>query len=271
MTATRAVVLARGLGTRMRTADPTAPLTEAQRHAADAGMKAMMPIHGRPFLDFVLSEIADAAIHQVALVVAPDHEELRRYYEVIAPPSRIHLEFVVQAEALGTANAVIAAESWVSGAAFLVMNSDNVYPARVLRELAALEGPGLSAFDPGELVQSSNIDPSRVRAFALVDVNGDGDLAGIVEKPSRDEMERAGAGARVSMNCWRFDDRIFAACRDVARSPRGEYELPVAVALALQRGVRFTVLAAHGPVLDLSQRADAAEVARRLSAVRPQP
>ena len=31
------------------------------------------------------------------------------------------------------------------------------------------------------------------------------------------------------MNVWRFDARIFAACRDVPRSVRGEFELPEAV------------------------------------------
>ena len=70
----QAVDLARGLGTRMRTGDPDARLTDAQRDAADSGHKAMMPIHGRPFLDYLLSAIADAGITRVALVVAPDHD-----------------------------------------------------------------------------------------------------------------------------------------------------------------------------------------------------
>ena len=35
------------------------------------------------------------------------------------------------------------------------------------------------------------------------------------------------------MNCWRFDARIFDACRDVPRSARGELELPEAVGLAV--------------------------------------
>ena len=69
----------------------------------------------------------------------------------------------------------------------------------------------------------------------------------------------------VSMNCWRFDARIFEACRDVAPSARGELELPIAVMLAVSRGVAFRAVPARGPVLDLSRRADAAEVARRLS------
>jgi glucose-1-phosphate thymidylyltransferase len=73
------------------------------------------------------------------------------------------------------------------------------------------------------------------------------------------------------MNCWRFDARIFDACRDVRRSARGEFELPEAVALAVTRGVRFRAVPARGPVLDLSRRADLADVSRRLDAAQPRP
>jgi glucose-1-phosphate thymidylyltransferase len=73
------------------------------------------------------------------------------------------------------------------------------------------------------------------------------------------------------MNCWRFDHSIFAVCRDVERSPRGEYELPQAVALALTRGARFRALPARGPVLDLSARADIAGIADRLRGFDPRP
>jgi len=76
---------------------------------------------------------------------------------------------------------------------------------------------------------------------------------------------------KVSMNCWRFDTRIFAACRDVPRSPRGEYELPEAVGLAMRRGLRLRAVPARGPVLDLSRRADAGEVERRLAGAVPRP
>ena len=110
MSTTRAVVLARGLGTRMREADPDATLSEEQQRAADAGLKPMMRVNGRPFLDYVLSALADAGLTEVALVVAPDHEEVRRYYAAIAPPSRIRLDYVVQHEPRGTANALLAAE-----------------------------------------------------------------------------------------------------------------------------------------------------------------
>src|SRR5215218_8910104 len=113
----RAVVLARGLGTRMRQADTSAPLTPAQQRAADGGHKALMPVNGQPFLAFVLSHLADAGLREVALVVAPEHAALREHFAA-TPPQRVHLSFVVQPEARGTADAVLAAAFWTGTDAF---------------------------------------------------------------------------------------------------------------------------------------------------------
>jgi len=268
MTTTRALVLARGLGTRMRAHDPGVALTAEQQRAADAGLKAMIPVNGRPFLDFLLSALADAGIRDVALVVAPDHEALRRRYREIAPPSRVTLSFVVQEQPLGTADAVRSAEPWTRDEPFLAMNADNLYPVDALRTLASLDEPGLPAFDRDDLVRTSNIPEERIRSFALIDVDSEGYLRGIVEKPGSQPRRDSGL---VSMNCWRFDARIFEACRDVPRSARGEQEIPEAVGLAVSRGIRFRTFPARGPVLDLSRRADTTEVARRLAGVVPRP
>jgi dTDP-glucose pyrophosphorylase len=290
---TRAVVLARGLGSRMRAPDPDARLSDAQRRAADAGSKAMIPVHGRPFLDYVLSALADAGISDVALVVAPDHDDISRHY-VEHPPARVALGFVVQAEPFGTANAVLAAERWTGGAPFLAMNADNLYPVPALQALATLDEPGLPAFDAEDLVRTSNIPSERIYSFAIIETDAHGYLTGIVEKPG-DLPPKGGnyripdrdLGAdpthdpvvsafrrnsqRVSMNCWRFDGRIFEACRDVPRSARAEFELPEAVGLATRRGARFKAIPARGPVLDLSRRADAADVEKRLAGLAPRP
>ena len=306
MSTSRAVVLARGLGTRMRQADPGVQLSEAQQRAADAGLKAMMHVNGRPFLDYVLSTLADAGITDVALVVAPDHEAVRQYYATLAPPARIRLDYVVQQEPRGTADAVLGAETWAGGGMFLAMNADNLYPAGAIADLARLSEPGLPAFDRDDLVRCGNIPLDRIKSFALIDVDEQGYLTGIIEKPPenpptpnptaraervrpvpRERSERAPTGERsepapteartteapilISMNCWHFDSRIFAACRDVPRSVRGEFELPEAVGVAIARGVRFRALPAHGAVLDLSRRADAAEVERRLTGIVPRP
>lgn len=254
----------------MQEADDAAPLTCEQQRAADAGLKAMMPVAGRPFLDFILGSLADAGISDVALVVAPDHEIIRRYFGA-RPPDRLRLAYVVQPEAAGTADAVLAAESWTGGEPFLVMNADNLYPTVALQRLAALSEPGLPAFAGDELVRTSNIPGHRVQSFALLDIGADGYLIDIVEKPSAERLAAVGPSAAVSMNCWRFDGGIFRFCRDVPRSARGEFELPEAVGLAVRNGMRFKTVPATGPVLDLSRRGDTVEVERRLSRLTPRP
>lgn len=277
----KAVLLARGLGSRMRQAGNEHGLSAAQAAAAAAGAKGMMPIGGgsRPFLDYVLSALADAGCTQVCFVVAPDHEAIRGYYEGEGRPRRLAISYAVQDTADGTARAVLSAERFAGRDPFLVLNSDNLYPAPVLRELAALDGPGLPAYERDSLIRDSGFPADRVAGFAVLEVDSQGVLTKIVEKPGREYYDAAlrlqsgpdGRPMLISMNVWRFDARIFDACRDVPLSARGEYELPEAVGLATDRGVRFQTFIASGAVLDLSRRADIALVGERLAAVEAHP
>jgi dTDP-glucose pyrophosphorylase len=278
----KAVLLARGLGSRMKQDGDTASLTASQAAAASAGSKGMMPIGNRqpgtgnqnpprPFLDYVLNVLADAGCRSVCLIVAPDHAAIREYYEGIGRPSRLAIEFAVQPIADGTARAVLSAERYAGHDPFVVLNSDNLYPTAVVRTLVDLDGPGLPAFERDSLIRDSGFPAERVASFAALEVDTDGYLVRIIEKPGREYFAAAGPRALVSMNVWRFDSRIFDACRDVALSSRGEYELPEAVGLAVDRGVRFRTFRAGGAVLDLSRRSDVALVSARLSGVEPHP
>ncbi len=264
----KAVVLARGLGTRMRRADTSAAVGDDQARVADTGVKALIPI-GRPFLDYALTALADAGIGEVVLVIGPEHEAVREYYTVTAPPARLRLSFAVQAEPRGTADAVVAAASAVAGADFLVLNSDNYYPSDALRALVALDGPGLVAFGREAMVRDGNVPADRIRMFAVVRVGDDEHLIDVIEKPDDETLASLGDAVFVSMNCWRFDATVLDACRRVTPSPRGEFELPDAVRLAMTRmGSRFRVIRMNAAVLDLSNRGDIASVAERLAGVR---
>lgn len=260
----------------MRQADDRVVLDAAQSTAANAGLKAMIPFR-RPFLDYVLSALADAGCEDVGLVIGPEHDVVREYYVRDHPPSRVRVSFVVQAEARGTADAVLAAESFVNGQPFLVLNSDNYYPVDVLRALVDTDGHALPAFRRSTLIEQSNIDPERVRSYAILTIDGDGALVDIIEKPdaatfARFEQTMDPHEVRVSMNCWRFLPSIFTACRLVAPSPRGELELPNAVRYALRSlGERVTAIPVDAGVLDLSRREDVAEVERRLAQIEPHP
>lgn len=267
----KAVVLARGLGTRMRQTDSAARLDAEQEAIAQTGLKAMIPIR-RPFLDYVLSELADAGFEEVCVVIGPEHDGVKNYYTAIAPPQRIRISFAVQAEPRGTADAVLTVEEFVSREDFLCMNSDNYYPVSVLRELRTLNEPGLALFDQLALLTKGNISEEKIQKYAICEVGDDGYLRAIVEKPAIPALAAVRGDALVSMNCWRFSAAIFEVCRHAPLSPRGEYELPVAVGEGIQRfGLRFRAVRCHEGVLDLSSRADIAVVAEKLRAVPANP
>jgi dTDP-glucose pyrophosphorylase len=262
MACVKGVILARGLGRRMRAEDEAAVLSEGQRAAAAAGHKAMMPVAaGRPLLDYLLSRAADAGLRDICLVVAPDHEAISTYYAGVAP-HRLRLHYAVQSAPSGTAHALLAAREFAAGAPCVVMNADNLYPAEALQALATHDGPATAAFDRDLLVRESGFAAERVQAFAAIDVDANDRLLALREKPAADELARV---PLISMNLWQVDDRGFQACADVAPSERGEYELPAAMMLAVRRGMPMRVLRVSGAVLDLSSRADVALVSARLS------
>ncbi len=260
----RAVILARGLGRRMRQAVPGATLEPGQDAAADQGIKGMIPI-GRPFLDYLLSSLADAGFTKVCLVIGPEHQSVRDYYGAPGRLHRIDLSFATQAEPRGTADAVLAAEAFAGEELFLVCNADNYYPANVLAALRALDQPGLAGFERKALVEQSNIPADRVNQFALLAEDPEGHLVDIVEKPDAATAARLGPAALVSMNAWVFGPDIFEACRHVTPSVRGELEIQDAVRNAMRvLGTRFAVVPVRAGVLDLSNRGDIAAVAERL-------
>ncbi|MEO8199042.1 MAG: sugar phosphate nucleotidyltransferase [Gemmatimonadota bacterium] len=254
---TKAVIMARGLGTRMRRANAGAPLSPEQDAIAAQGMKGMIPV-GRPFMDYILSALADAGVRKVCLIIGPEHRMVREYYENVELKRLDRISFAVQQEPAGTANAVLAAESFAGPDNFLVLNSDNYYPIAACRELCRMDGPGLVAFSIRELV-AGGIPEERVRAFPRIVRGENGCL-------SRLSIEDSANEGRVSMNIWRFSSHIFTACRAIQASPNGEWELPVAVAFAVDHlGECFRVIECDGAVLDVSSRADIAGVAQRLA------
>ena len=262
---TKAVILARGLGKRMRAGDESVTLAPDQIAAAESGVKGMIPI-GRPFLDYVLSALADAGFTDACIVVAPEHDAILEYYTRTAAPRRLRVSFAVQSAAIGTADAVLAAEEFTAGEPFVVLNSDNYYPADVLEKLRTASGPATIGFSRAGLLRDGNIAPERIAAYAVLDVSNDDMLKKVWEKPGEAAVAALGDTAPVSMNCWRLTSEFFRACRDVQPSPRGELELPLAVQYAIDiLGMRFTVIHADVPVLDLSRRADIPRVAARLA------
>ena len=107
---TQAIILAGGLGTRLRGVVPDLP-------------KPMAPVAGRPFLCHVLDPLCDAGFELAVLAVGYRHEAIRdhfgdRYRD-------LELRYSVEATPLGTGGAMrLAAREIDAAAPFFVLNGD---------------------------------------------------------------------------------------------------------------------------------------------------
>jgi glucose-1-phosphate thymidylyltransferase len=246
-------------------------LAPEQATAAAHGAKAMMPF-GRPFLDYSLSRLADAGITRAVLVLGPEHDEVRRYFDDTRIGRRVDVEFAIQAEPLGTANAVRAAKAQIHGGTFLVLNGDNLYPTETIRRLANLGAQGLAAFTAQSLIERGGLSSARLLKFALLEISPDDVLIDIHEKPAPDHPLALRSERYVSMNLWSFSSSIFDACDAITPSPRGEFELQDAVRLDQTRtGLPYRCIISEETVLDLSSQADIAHVAGHLTKMTPAP
>lgn len=240
-------------------------LSPAQEEAAERGLKGLIPVAGRPFLDHVLSALGDAGIREVCLVTGPGDHTLRSRYQGM-PTSRLSFRFAVQEEPRGTAHALLQAREHTLGGDFLLINADNWYPPEAVERVMAAEGSALAGFTREGLTRRGNIPSERVNSYALVETDEEGGMRSVAEKPDPGEAARLGEEAWVSMTLWKFRPVIYEACEQVRPSRRGERELPEGVQIARDRfGETFRVVPCPDlGVLDLSYREDIPAVERHL-------
>ncbi len=112
---TSAVILAGGLGTRLRSAVPGLP-------------KPMAPIGGRPFLEYQLDYWIAQGIDRFVLSVGYRHEAIMGHF---GPRyKQAELEYAIEEKPLGTGGGLLLAAEKVSpGEPFLLLNGDTYFAA----------------------------------------------------------------------------------------------------------------------------------------------
>lgn len=105
-----AVVLAGGLGTRLRTV------------LSDGTPKPMAPIGGKPFLELLLNRLAESGFSRVVLSVGYKYECIRNHFGNSF--SGMSLNYVIEKTPLGTGGAIRLAMDKCSGDYLIVFNGD---------------------------------------------------------------------------------------------------------------------------------------------------
>ncbi len=109
-----AIVLAGGLGTRLRSVVSEVP-------------KPMAPVAGRPFLDYILYYLKKQGITKVVLAVGYKWEIIRDHYKNNDTSFGIEIEYSVENEPLGTGGAIFKAAKKVRNDDFFIINGDTSF------------------------------------------------------------------------------------------------------------------------------------------------
>lgn len=265
----KAVILARGLGTRMQKPDG-AQLDPETARTAQQGLKPLIQIEGRPFLDYGIQNLLDAGFSEICLVVPPGETPLRTYYTEVGRrlAGRASISFAVQEQPRGTSDALASAEQFAGRSGVVMVNADNIYSTEDLAALrTAPRGCWVVGYTREALTERGNLAPEKVARMACIQMDADMNLVRIVEKPPRPEDYAVNGVVYVSMNLFRFSPVVFEACRKIEPHPaRGEYEITSTVQYIVDNKLdTYKVLLAKGTVLDLSARADISSVRQRLA------
>lgn len=161
---TVAVVLAGGLGTRVRKVLPDLP-------------KPMAPVAGRPFVEWVLRYLAAQGIREAIISTGYRAEAFADHFEMHAVPEMPCVRCVAEPEPMGTAGGFLfaAATVEVRPARWLVVNGDSLILADLAPLFASFRKPGLEA----ALVALSMADASR---YGSLDISSDDQLLRFREK-----------------------------------------------------------------------------------------
>jgi bifunctional UDP-N-acetylglucosamine pyrophosphorylase/glucosamine-1-phosphate N-acetyltransferase len=231
-----AVVLAGGLGTRMKSATP----------------KHLHPLLGRRMVDWVVRAAQDAGVERVVVVASPDSADAFDGVEV-----------AVQHEPRGTGDAVRAARAALAEPAgdVLVLNGD--VPALTPALVRALVHAHRETGGAGAVL---SFEPEDARAYGRIVRDGDGRLARIVEASDASPNELALREANSGIYVFRSEKLWPALDRLEPHNVQGELYVTDTLGLLVGDGDAIAVHKAPVPweVEGINTRAELAFVASKL-------
>jgi glucose-1-phosphate thymidylyltransferase len=210
----RALILSGGKGTRLR------PLTFTCA-------KQLIPVANKPILGYVLDQVAAIGIKKVGVITAPETGQYVKDYVDDGLDWGFTVDYIPQ-EPLGLAHAVKTAQHFLAQDSFIMCLGDN------------LTGQGLNSFVKkfqkehldGLIVLKEVENPS---SFGIAQLDDNGNIAGLVEKPKKP------IGNLAIIGTYLFSNKVHKAIENIKPSWRGELEITDAIQEMINLG--FTVKA----------------------------
>jgi glucose-1-phosphate thymidylyltransferase len=226
----KGVVLAGGTGSRLR------PITFSMA-------KQLVPVGNKPILFYGLEDLAAAGITEVGIVISPETgDEVRR---AVGDGSALGITptFIVQEAPLGLAHALKIALPFVGGDDVLMYLGDNLVKGGVADVVADFQRD-----DPNCQILLHRVDnPS---AFGVAELDSDGNVVRLVEKPSNPPSDLALVGV------YLFDATIAEAVEAITPSARGELEITDAIQYLVEKGYTVRPSVVRGWWKDTGRKGD---------------
>lgn len=182
----RAYVLCGGFGTRLRS------VTDTQ--------KALVPVHGEPFLARVLRQLARAGVSEAVLCAHYRAEQVAEQLAALAQDAGLQLMLVVEPSPMGTGGALLnALREQPAQDRYLVLNADTFLDA---------DGYALMLQGQGNALLAVRVD-DRSR-YGSLEVDADGQLRALLEK-GREGPGLINAGV-YAFTCETFASAAVGAC-----------------------------------------------------------
>jgi glucose-1-phosphate thymidylyltransferase len=213
-----AIIPAAGVGTRLRPHTYTLP-------------KVLLHVAGKPMLDHILDDLPELGIEKIVLIVGYMGDKVVEYVRRAHP--ELQVEYVDQPERLGLGHAVSLAAPHSGDQPLLIVLGDTIFEADLKSVLA---GP-TSSIGVKEVE-----DPRR---FGIVELNGDGRIARMVEKPEHPTSNLAITG----VYHFKRGQPLFDALRELQEKnirTRGEFQLTDGMQLLVERGEVITTFPIRG-------------------------